>query len=297
MITIILCTTSLYKLMSNLIRHPYHLVDESPWPLISSIGAFYLTAGLVKWFHTRQINLCLLGLTIILLTILQWWRDVSSEAALAGLHSSFVELGLRYGILLFIASEVLFFSSFFWAFFHRSLAPAIEVGRRWPPAGIHPFNPLEVPLLNTIVLLSSGIRVTWAHHALIAGNHESTVLGLNLTIGLGAYFTALQALEYVEASFRLADSAYGSTFFVATGFHGLHVIVGSIFLLVCSLRLSRAHFRATHHFGFEAAAWYWHFVDVVWLFLYVSIYWWGGALSSSIKITFQLRWNNGLPRN
>ena len=281
--------------MSNLIRHPYHLVDESPWPLVSSIGAFLLTVGLVKWFHTSSSSLMFIGLGIILTTIAQWWRDVASEGALVGLHSSFVELGLRYGILLFIISEVLFFSSFFWAFFHRRLAPTVEVGRAWPPAGVQPFNPLEVPLLNTIVLLSSGIRVTWAHHALMAGNHERAALGLNLTILLGAYFTALQALEYIEASFRIADRAYGSTFFVATGFHGLHVLVGSLFLLVCSLRISLGHFRAAHHFGFEAAAWYWHFVDVVWLFLYVTIYWWGGAFFNSIIITFQLRWKYGSP--
>jgi cytochrome c oxidase subunit 3 len=261
--------------MSNLIRHPYHLVDESPWPLISSLGAFFLTSGLVKWFHQNSFSLISVGLLIILLVIIQWWRDISSEGTLQGLHSSMVELGLRYGILLFIISEVLFFRSFFWAFFHRRLAPSVEIGRVWPPLGITPFDPTGVPLLNTIVLLSSGVRVTWAHHALISGNHQAAFRGLLLTIILGAYFTALQALEYYEASFRIADGAYGSTFFVATGFHGLHVIVGSLFLLVCILRISKGHFSPVHHFGFEAAAWYWHFVDVVWLFLYITIYWWG----------------------
>ena len=261
--------------MSNLIRHPYHLVDESPWPLIASIGAFFLTCGLVKWFHINSANLIFLGLIIILITIIQWWRDVSVEGAFQGLHSSIVELGLRYGIILFIVSEVLFFSSFFWAFFHSSLAPTIELGSVWPPLGLSPFNPLEVPLLNTIILISSGARVTWAHHSLISGNHGSASLGLIITIILGLYFTCLQAFEYYEASFNLSDGAYGSTFFVATGFHGLHVIVGTLFLLVCYLRINKGHFRPIHHFGFEAAAWYWHFVDVVWLFLYITIYWWG----------------------
>lgn len=264
-----------YINMSNLIRHPYHLVDESPWPLIASVGAFFLTCGLVKWFHFNSFSLIFLGLSIILITMIQWWRDVSYEGALQGLHSAIVELGLRYGIILFIASEVLFFSSFFWAFFHRRLAPTVELGASWPPIGIIPFNPLEVPLLNTVVLLSSGISVTWAHHALIAGNHKSAFSGLLLTVILGLYFTCLQAFEYYEASFSLADGAYGSTFFVATGFHGLHVIVGTLFLLVCLLRIGSGHIRASHHFGFEAAAWYWHFVDVVWLFLYATIYWWG----------------------
>ncbi len=263
--------------MSNLIRHPYHLVDESPWPLVAAIGAFFITSGLVKWFHSCSIRLIIWGLILTLIVITQWWRDVIREGAFQGQHSSLVELGLRYGIVLFIVSEVLFFRSFFWAFFHSRLAPTVELGSVWPPVGISPFNPLEVPLLNTIILLSSGIRVTWAHHALIAGRHNRAFQGLLLTVILGIYFTCLQALEYYEASFRIADGAYGTTFFVATGFHGLHVIIGTIFLLVCLIRIFKGHFRAAHHFGFEAAAWYWHFVDVVWLFLYITIYWWGGA--------------------
>ncbi len=266
-----------YKNMSNVVRHPYHLVDESPWPLISSLGAFFLTSGLIKWFHCNSISLIVLGLSSILLVIAQWWRDISSEGANQGLHSRIVELGLRWGILLFIVSEVFFFVSFFWAFFHRSLAPDPELGAVWPPYGIRVFNPFQVPLLNTLVLLSSGVSVTWAHHSLIRGNLRATITGLALTVVLGAYFTALQAIEYYEASFRIADRVYGATFFVATGFHGLHVLVGTTFLLACLVRLSMAQFSAIHHFGFEAAAWYWHFVDVVWLFLYVWLYWWGGA--------------------
>jgi len=268
--------------MSNLIRHPYHLVDESPWPLVSSVGAFFLTCGLVNWFHFYQRKLMFIGLILILFIISLWWRDVRQEGSNFGQHTCFVELGLRYGILLFILSEIIFFSSFFWAFFHRSLAPTTEIGGAWPPEGILPFNPLEVPLLNTVVLLASGITVTWAHHALMVGNFNNTKNGLLTTVLLGGYFTSLQALEYYEASFRLADSVYGSTFFVATGFHGLHVIVGSVFLLTCLKRCKSGHFRNLHHFGFEAAAWYWHFVDVVWLFLYISIYWWGGICDYSL---------------
>lgn len=263
-------------ILSSLIRHPYHLVDESPWPLVSTLGALFLTLGLVKWFHTNSFSLIFIGLSVILLCISQWWRDVRREGALQGQHSSFVELGLRYGIILFITSEVLFFMSFFWAFFHRRLAPNIELGSTWPPLGIIPFNPLQVPLLNTIILLSSGISVTWAHHSLMAGDHASALKGLTITVVLGIYFTLLQAFEYYEASFRIADRVFGTTFFVATGFHGLHVIIGTLFLLICAIRLLNGAFRSTHHFGFEAAAWYWHFVDVVWLFLYVTIYWWGG---------------------
>ena len=274
--------------MSNLIRHPYHLVDESPWPLIRATGAFFLTSGLIKWFHADSPTLIFFGLSIIIIVIVQWWRDISAEGANQGLHSKIVELGLRWGIILFIISEVFFFVSFFWAFFHNSLAPDWEIGAVWPPAGIHPFNPFQVPLLNTIVLLASGVRVTWAHHALMRGNFSSTLTGLFLTVFLGIYFTALQAIEYFEARFRIADRSYGSAFFVATGFHGLHVLVGTSFLLVCLYRLSLFQFRANHHFGFEAAAWYWHFVDVVWLFLFIWIYWWGGMFHVSIIFTSYL---------
>jgi len=282
----------IYTNMSNLVRHPYHLVDESPWPIISAFGAMFLTSGLIKWFHFNSDSLIWEGLLLLGITIFQWWRDVTREGVHQGLHSFLVEFGLRYGILLFILSEVLFFFSFFWAFFHSRLSPSTELGAIWPPLGVQPFNPLEVPLLNTIILLSSGVSVTWSHHALLSGNHSAATTGLIVTISLGAYFTALQALEYFEATFSIADRSFGSTFFVATGFHGLHVIVGSLFLLWCATRLIRGHFSPSHHFGFEAAAWYWHFVDVVWLFLYIVIYWWGGLLSSSIDITFQLHWKN-----
>ncbi len=261
--------------MSNIICHPYHIVDESPWPLFGALGGIYLTAGIASWFHTGSIVLFITGLLVLVLVIVQWWRDISREGAIQGLHTSIVELGLRWGIALFIVSEVFFFLRFFWAFFHSRLSPAVEGGSLWPPYGIKVFNPFQVPLLNTIVLISSGVRVTWAHHALIAGNFRQVRQGLFITVALGIYFTALQGIEYIEASFTFADGAYGSTFFIATGFHGLHVLVGTAFLIVVLIRHVRCEFRAAHHFGFEAAAWYWHFVDVVWLFLYLVIYWWG----------------------
>ena len=256
-------------------HHTYHLVDIRPWPLTGSIRAMILTTGLVKWFHQFNIDLLILGITVTILTILQWWRDITREGTYQGLHTSRVVLGLQWGIILFITSEVLFFFSFFWAFFHRRLTPAVELGTMWPPAGIQAFNPFQIPLLNTAILLASGATVTWSHHSLLESNHTQALQRLALTVGLGIYFTALQALEYYEAPFTISDSVYGSTFFVATGFHGLHVIIGSSFLLICLYRIYMCHFSNNHHFGFEAAAWYWHFVDVVWLFLYISIYWWG----------------------
>ena len=275
--------------MSHYVQHPYHLVDESPWPILSSLGALIITSGLVKWFHSYSLRLLIIGLVLTLLIIFQWWRDVSYEGTLQGLHSSIVELGLRWGITLFIISEVFFFLSFFWAFFHSRLAPSPEIGASWPPIGVQPFNPFHVPLLNTIILLSSGVTVTLAHHALIKGSHSYISQSLNITVILGLLFTALQALEYYEASFSIADRSYGSTFFIATGFHGLHVIVGTTFLIACRLRHNKSRFSPTHHFGFEAAAWYWHFVDVVWLFLFVTIYWWGGIFRGSINITLYLQ--------
>lgn len=261
--------------MSNHINHPYHLVEKRPWPLTASLGAIALTTGLVKWFHLRKINLLLTGLLIILLSRIQWWRDVTREGSFQGLHTKKVILGLRWGIILFIVSEVFFFFSFFWAFFHRSLAPTQEIGINWPPRGINPFNPFQIPLLNTTILLRSGVTVTWAHHSILQNNHTETLNALILTVVLGVYFTLLQAIEYIEAPFTIADSVYGATFFVATGFHGLHVIIGSLFLLVILCRHRAAQLSKEHHFGLEAAIWYWHFVDVVWLFLYTFIYWWG----------------------
>nr|QXU57682.1 cytochrome c oxidase subunit III [Cherax cairnsensis] len=261
--------------MSSHNHHAFHLVDMSPWPLTGSISAMLLTSGLIKWFHQFNPDLLFFSFIPIILTMIQWWRDITREGTYQGLHTKIVTKGLRWGMILFIVSEILFFFSFFWAFFHSSLAPTIEIGMFWPPEGIQPFNPFQIPLLNTTILLSSGATVTWAHHAIMNSNHSEAIQSLGITIILGIYFTSLQAYEYMESSFSIADSIYGTTFFVATGFHGLHVIIGTSFLSVCFYRLYKCHFSNNHHFGFEAAAWYWHFVDVVWLFLYIFIYWWG----------------------
>nr|YP_011010607.1 cytochrome c oxidase subunit 3 [Halobates robustus]WPW47274.1 cytochrome c oxidase subunit 3 [Halobates robustus] len=256
-------------------NHPFHLVDPSPWPLTGSIGAMTMTSGMVMWFHMKNPMLMSLGMLILLLTMIQWWRDIVREGTYQGKHTIMVTNGLKWGMILFIISEIFFFISFFWAFFHSSLAPTIEIGMTWPPKGIKTFNPMDIPLLNTTILLSSGITITWAHHSIMNKNHSQTISGLFLTVTLGIYFTMLQAYEYLESPFTISDSVYGSCFFMATGFHGIHVIIGTTFLLVCLIRTMKFHFSNKHHFGFEAAAWYWHFVDVVWLFLYISIYWWG----------------------
>ena len=258
-------------------QHPYHLVDPSPWPLVTSICAFGLTTGGVMYMHAYSGGNFLYKFSLIMLIVSMglWWRDVIRESTFEGHHTKAVQTGLRYGMILFIVSEIMFFLAFFWGFFHSSLAPSIEIGAVWPPKGIEPFNAWDIPFLNTLILLLSGASVTWAHHAIVGGDRKETILGLAITIALGIIFTFFQGYEYVSAPFTMSDGIYGSVFYLATGFHGFHVLIGTIFLIVCLIRQINYHFTRTHHFGLEAAAWYWHFVDVVWLFLFVSIYWWG----------------------
>jgi len=258
-------------------KHPFHLVDPSPWPLTASTSAFVITTGTVMYMHGYNGggSLSVLGFVMLLTTRFLWWRDIVREGTFEGQHTTLVQLGLRFGRLLFIVSEVRFFFAFFWAFFWASLAPTPEIGSIWPPKGIEVLSAWEIPFLNTLILLTSGASVTWAHHAIVSGDRSGALLGLSTTIGLAILFTGLQAFEYAHAPFTIADGVYGSTFFRATGFHGFHVFIGTCCLTVCLIRLRMYHFTTGHHFGFEASAWYWHFVDVVWLFLFVSIYWWG----------------------
>nr|QYF07848.1 cytochrome c oxidase subunit III [Proceratium itoi] len=254
-------------------NHPFHLVTISPWPIIISFSIMNNLLMIISWFHSFNYY-TIITVPCTFLCMFQWWRDVTREATFQGFHTLSVYKMMRTGMILFIISEIMFFLSFFWAYFHSSLSPNIEIGQLWPPVGIKPFNPFDIPLMNTIILVSSGLTVTWTHHSILNNLFNESKISLMLTIILGLYFTVLQLYEYYEAPFTISDSIYGSTFFVATGFHGLHVIIGTVFLFMCFLRLIWLHFSSTHHFGFEAAAWYWHFVDVVWLFLYISIYWW-----------------------
>ena len=265
------------KVLSH--RHAFHLVDPSPWPFIASFAGLTLTSGAVMWMHgyINGFTVLFMGQLLILSCMYVWWRDVVREATFEGQHTALVQTGMRTGVILFIVSEVMFFLGFFWAFFHSSLAPMPDIGGVWPPVGIDPLSPWEVPLLNTVILLSSGATVTYAHHAILAGDRKNSLLGLIYTIVLAAIFTALQGYEYLEAPFTIADSVYGACFFMATGFHGAHVLIGTIFLFVCLMRLVFHHFTAEHHFGLEAAIFYWHFLDVVCVLLFVAIYWWGGV--------------------
>ena len=266
-------------------NHPYHLVDPSIWPFFGAVSGGVFMIGMVLFMHDVTAAIALIGFIMILATMYFWWSDVVKEATYQGHHTPIVQLGLRYGMALFIASEVMFFAVFFWAFFDASLFPdelkqymRVEyTGGVWPPEGIEVFRAFDLPFLNTMILLLSGCTVTWAHHALLNGDRQGLLQALSLTILLGISFSCIQAYEYAHATFAFDGGIYPSTFYMATGFHGFHVIVGTIFLIVCLVRTYKGHFKPDHHFGFEAAAWYWHFVDVVWLFLFVCIYWLGGV--------------------
>ncbi len=265
-------------------HHDYHLVDPSPWPAVGAASAFVTAIGAVMWFHDSGPWVMLIGLVGVAYTMIAWWRDVINESA-RGDHTRVVQLHLRYGMIMFIASEVMFFVAWFWAYFDAALYPdAIEqysrveaLGGVWPPVGIETFDPWHLPLLNTLILLTSGTTVTWAHHALLHGDRNGLKWGLICTVVLGFLFSCVQIFEYTHADFSFGGSIYGATFYMSTGFHGAHVLIGSIFLVVCLFRALAGHFKPDHHFGFEAAAWYWHFVDVVWLFLFAAIYIWGAS--------------------
>src|SRR6266849_2370502 len=256
-------------------HHDYHLVDPSPWPVVGSISAFIMAVGAVTWMHHMFAPAPIIfgvGTIGVLYTMASWWGDVIREAQYKGDHTRVVQISHRYGMILFIASEVMFFVAWFWAFFNSSLFRGV-----WPPKGIETFDPWHLPLLNTLLLLTSGTTVTWAHHALLENDRQGLKWGLILTIVLGLMFTSVQAYEYMHAAFTFKGNIYGATFFMATGFHGAHVIIGTTFLIVCLIRTYLGHFTPTQHLGFEFCAWYWHFVDVVWLFLFACIYVWGSG--------------------
>ncbi len=263
---------------------PFHLVTPSPWPLLTSFALLILAVGSVMYFNGYAtpaglpygpVSLVILGFLATSGAMTLWFRDVITEGTFLGDHTFPVQKGITLGVALFIITEVFFFLSIFWAFFHSSLSPTVELGAQWPPVGIATINPFELPLLNTVLLLSSGATVTYAHHSLIQGNRRGAILGTLLTLVLATLFTICQGIEYSNAGFTIADGVYGSTFFFSTGFHGIHVLVGTVFIAVAFFRMLGYHLTDHHHLGFEGSILYWHFVDVVWLFLFISVYWWG----------------------
>ena len=276
-------------------NHDYHILPLSPWPFIGSLSAFVMAVGAVMWMKKMTMGGLLLGgdlffagLLGVLYTMYAWWGDVVHEAN-TGDHTRVVQMHHRYGMILFIASEVMFFVAWFWAYFDAAFYAneAIQYSRteltggHWPPKGIAVFSPWDLPLFNTLILLTSGTTVTWAHHALLHDDREGLKKGLWLTVALGALFTCVQVYEYGHAHFNFAGHIYGATFFMATGFHGFHVLVGTIFLAICLIRAYKGEMTSKQHLGFEFAAWYWHFVDVVWLFLFVAIYVWGSNFGAA----------------
>ena len=268
--------------MTNLIRsnfqpHPFHLVSPSPWPVLTSVSLLALTTTGVLTMHGFTISQNSLPLAFISLicSMSFWFRDIISEGTYMGNHTLAVQRGLNMGVALFIVSEALFFLAIFWTFFHSALSPTVELGAQWPPMGIEAVNPFELPLLNTVILLSSGFTVTYAHHSLIQGKRSGALQGLVFTVVLALVFTALQGIEYSVSSFSISDGTFGSCFYFGTGFHGLHVMIGTAFIAVGLWRLLAYHLTENHHLGLESGILYWHFVDVVWLILFISIYYWG----------------------
>lgn len=264
-------------------NHQFHLVDPSPWPFLISFALLSFTVLTTITLNTINKTITTIRFLLITWIIKIWWRDIQRESTFQGNHTKSVIISIKYGIILFISSEILLFTSLFWRFFHHSLTPSQEIGLIWPPVSIITFNPLRIPLLNTIILLTRGITITWTHSRICNNNFHETKKRLSITIVLGIYFSILQIFEYTESPFSIRDSVYGRSFFLTTGFHGVHVIVGTIFLTHCIFRIIKLHFNSNHHIGIELAIWYWHFVDIVWLFLYTSIYWWGKYFISIIN--------------
>lgn len=266
--------------------HKFHLVNPSPMPFVTTVAVLVVFTGALLFMHSKPHGdvIFYAGIVTLLACAAWWWRDVIREGLNDKAHTDVVQAGLRLGMALFILSEVMFFFAFFFSFFKASLMPVhiledvwpIAEGT-WPPEGIKTFDPWDIPFINTLILLLSGTTVTWAHHALLNDDRKGLTQGLLLTVLLGITFTCLQAYEYHHAAFGFSDGIYASNFYMATGFHGAHVIIGTIFLTVCLFRsLDAKQLTPKGHLGFEFAAWYWHFVDVVWLFLFVCVYWWGG---------------------
>nr|UIF91941.1 cytochrome c oxidase subunit III [Crenidorsum sp.] len=256
-------------------NHFFHLVKHSPWPILMSFSVMNSGAGVIHWISAGSWEAFVLFLFILVLVVWQWWRDVIREALYEGVRSTKINFMISTGVMMFILSEVCFFSSFFWAYFYYSLSPDFGLGMAWPPMGIEVVDYLGIPFLNTLILLGSGVFITWCHHSIINFNLLGAKLSLALCVFLGIYFLLVQMYEYFHMSFSFSESVFGCSFFILTGFHGFHVLVGLLYIIVNLFRLMRNSFSSTSILGLEYAIWYWHFVDLVWLFLYCFVYWWG----------------------
>jgi len=255
----------------------FHVLEPSLWPFFSAFGLFFFVTGIAFSMHyvVTGYYILIIGLLILILTSVFWFLDISREAVVNGYHTKIVRQGLTLGFLFFITSEIMLFFGFFWAFFHSALSPSIEVGTIWPPVGLRVIPVFEFPLFNTFVLIISGFSVTWVHRAISLGSFKDSIDGFMITILLGLFFIFLQGLEYYESTFNLQDGVYPSAFFMLTGLHGCHVIVGVCFLFVCFISLLSNHYLTNHYLRLVFAIWYWHFVDIVWIILFLSVYCWG----------------------
>nr|YP_009714564.1 cytochrome c oxidase subunit III [Bombus waltoni]QGK86771.1 cytochrome c oxidase subunit 3 [Bombus waltoni] len=251
---------------------PFHMVTLSPWPIIVSFNLMNIMLGLISWIYMKNILIINFNIIIFSSSSLLWFRDIVRESTFQGMHSQIIVKMLKFSMIMFIISELFLFISFFWAFFHNSISPPIEFNLIWPPKMIKTFNPFEIPLLNSIILIMSGFTVTLSHYYILNNKFKSTIYMLICTIILGLFFSLMQLFEYYNSSFCINDSFYGSIFFLSTGFHGMHVIMGTLMLLYSLIRMINKHFSSIHHVNFEFSIWYWHFVDVIWLFIYMFYY-------------------------
>nr|DBA43824.1 TPA_asm: COX3 [Bombus ussurensis] len=251
---------------------PFHMVTISPWPIIVSFNIMNLMLSIILWIYLNNIMWMIINLLNIILSTSMWFRDIIRESTFQGMHSFYITSMLKFSMIMFIISELFFFISFFWTFFHNSISPSIEINMMWPPKMIKFFNPLEIPLLNSIILIFSGLTVTLSHYNLLNNDFNSSISDLNFTIFLGFYFNYMQMIEYKNSCFCINDSIFGSIFFLSTGFHGIHVLIGTLMLFYSLMRMKNFHFSQIHHFNFEFAIWYWHFVDAIWLFIFMFYY-------------------------
>jgi len=254
---------------------PFHLVEIRPWPLFTSFSFLRFALGVIIIVRTFYCVPFLFSLFFLLLSSFLWGRDIHREGCMEGIHNFEVVKGFKVGMVIFILSECFFFLGIFWAYLHLAQSPDIELGGVWPPVGVTPFDPKGIPFLNTILLVSSGVSVTWTHHAIECGYFKISLISLLVTVILGVTFTIFQLLEYYVAGFTFSCSSFSSVYFIGTGFHGLHVLIGRVLLIICLFRFSLLTVSINHSVGFECSVWYWHFVDIVWFCLYLIFYWWG----------------------
>lgn len=263
--------------------HDFHLVNPSVWPIFTSFSLLLLAIGGILFLHYKHILgdiILVAGFFAVSFCLFRWWSEVIKEGQKDKAHTSIVQKGLRIGMALFILSEVMFFGAFFGSILKAILLPVDILNGIWPakpgvwpPQNIKTLDAWNIPFMNTLILLLSGTTVTWAHYSLIEKRYNEMIQALGITVLLGATFSILQMTEYYHAPFKFQDGVYAANFYMATGFHGFHVMVGTIFLFICYLRAKKGHFtNEENSLGFEFAAWYWHFVDVVWLFLFVFLY-------------------------